>query len=85
MNRNAILMKSKKALKTVKVKYYKGKDEFYRVTKVGTNVTKEKLSKKEEKYYRNLKSSKDALKPKGCIVCGCDFTSGFFNHKNCNN
>ena len=84
MNKNTILMKSKKQLKTIEIKSYKSDGQFYEVTRLGTSVTKEELSDEQQRYHQNLKNTQDAGKVKGCVVCGCDFTSGFFTHEQCN-
>jgi hypothetical protein len=74
----------KKAIKSVEVKYIKKYDGYCEVVREGNQVTTTLLDEEGQKYHTKISAMK-GTKIGGCIVCGCDFSSGLFTHDSCNN
>ena len=78
------IVNQKRAIKSVEVRYIKKYDGYCEVVREGNQVTTTLLDEEGQKYHRKVNAMK-GKRAGGCIVCGCDFSSGLFTHDSCNN
>jgi hypothetical protein len=74
MNKNAIVLKSKKKLKSKEIKFVKKYGGYCEVTREGTNVTSVLLGEKEQQYYTKLARQRaNSNRIKSCVKCGMQY------------